>query len=152
MPTQTYETLYIAAPDIATEALDAFSKKMKDLVAQHQGALTGEDRWGRRRLAYSIAGYREGFYVLVQFTGGPTVTSELDRLFRTAEGILRHLIVRKEITKRPLLRPSGERPGLAGGPPVASAPVGSAGAPRTHTPAKSPRAEGDRSERGGSST
>ena len=35
--------------------------------------VTGDDRWGRRRLAYPIESHREGFYVVLNYTAEPTV-------------------------------------------------------------------------------
>ncbi|HRF95894.1 MAG: 30S ribosomal protein S6 [bacterium] len=52
--------------------------------------------WGRRRLAYEINGQREGLYVLFYADVDADAIEELDRNFRLASGVLRHLIVRPD--------------------------------------------------------
>ena len=41
----------------------------------------------------------EGYYVLFDFTCGPSFPSELDRIYKITDGILRSLIVKKEKNK-----------------------------------------------------
>ncbi len=46
-----YETVFVAEPEIPTEQVDQLINKIKDTVTSHNGSLTSEDRWGRRRMA-----------------------------------------------------------------------------------------------------
>jgi small subunit ribosomal protein S6 len=50
--------------------------------------------WGRRRLAYSIKGFRDGLYVLTRFKMPPTEADALDRNLRLTESVIRHLLIR----------------------------------------------------------
>ena len=52
------------------------------------------DRWGKRTLAYEVNHKREGYYVVVEFTGEPRTVSELDRTLGLADEVVRHKIVR----------------------------------------------------------
>lgn len=52
--------------------------------------------WGRRKLAYEIDGQREGLYILFYADVEPAAIEELDRNFRLANTVLRHLIVRPD--------------------------------------------------------
>ena len=54
------------------------------------------ERWDKRRLAYEIADKREGQYILMYFSGEAKVASELNRLMRIGEDVIRHIIVRAE--------------------------------------------------------
>ncbi|MNC21005.1 30S ribosomal protein S6 [compost metagenome] len=48
---------------------------------------------GKRRLAYEINKMRDGFYVLVHFSAEPAVVSELDRVLKISDEVIRFLIV-----------------------------------------------------------
>ena len=52
------------------------------------------DRWGKRNFAYEVNHKREGYYVVVEFTGEPRTVSELDRTLGLADEVVRHKIVR----------------------------------------------------------
>ena len=52
------------------------------------------DRWGRRAFAYEVNHKREGYYVLVEFTGEPETVAALDRMLGLADDVVRHKVVR----------------------------------------------------------
>ena len=52
------------------------------------------DRWGRRAFAYEVNHKREGYYVVVEFTGEPETVSALDRMLGLADEVVRHKVVR----------------------------------------------------------
>jgi len=90
-----YEVMYILQPDLDEEKVTAAIEKYSSLIQANGGTVINVDKWGKRRLAYELKGQREGNYVLVQFSGEPAVSSELDRVMKIADDVLRHLIVRK---------------------------------------------------------
>ena len=57
------------------------------------GSVTEIDRWGRRRFAYEIDDQHEGYYVVLRFTGDPSVQPELDRVLNIADEVIRHKIL-----------------------------------------------------------
>src|SRR5581483_11541097 len=60
------------------------------------------DKWGKRRLAYRIDKYREGAYVLLQFTAGPETVKELERRLRVSDLVIKFLTVRIDLTLKRL--------------------------------------------------
>jgi len=52
------------------------------------------DRWGRRAFAYEVNHKREGYYVVVEFTGEPETVAALDRMLGLADVVVRHKVVR----------------------------------------------------------
>ena len=90
-----YETVYIVRPDLSEEETAAIVERFKALAEQH-GTVDGVDEWGKRRLAYEIADFTEGYYVLMSFTSGPEFPAELDRIFKITDGIIRSIIVCKD--------------------------------------------------------
>lgn len=92
---KSYEVMYIVKP-IANEEFEAVVAKINKVITDNNGTVEKTDRWGKRRLAYSIGDCEEGLYVLVSFTAPPSCIRELDRICRIEEEILRHMILGKE--------------------------------------------------------
>ena len=95
--TRTYELMVILSPEVDLDAVPARMQALRDLVAEHGGAVTDVVDWGRRRLAYRIDTHFEGHYLIAQYTlqnGGGNTT--LRRVLNIDESVLRHLIVRKD--------------------------------------------------------
>ncbi len=90
-----YEAMFIVRPDLEEEAVEAVIAKFQGLVTGGGGTVTGIDRWGKRRLAYEIAGFMEGVYVVMAFSAEAAVARELERVFRITDEVIRHLVIRK---------------------------------------------------------
>lgn len=92
-----YELLYIVKPDVDEEQLEAVTGRFTALIEKEGGEIVKMDKWGKRKLAYEIdKKWREGFYILVHFNGEPAVASELDRVMKISDDIIRHLITKIE--------------------------------------------------------
>ncbi|HWB15537.1 MAG TPA: 30S ribosomal protein S6 [Vicinamibacterales bacterium] len=89
-----YELIYIAPGEATDEALAEIHNQVAAVVERFEGVIEKTENWGRRRLAYEIAGQREGVYVLEVINGPGALTAELDRRLRVLDGVIRHLIVR----------------------------------------------------------
>jgi small subunit ribosomal protein S6 len=96
-----YETGIILAPDQDEGALEERVSRVQDLVAAQGGAVVDVERWGTRRLAYTIKGHRQGQYVFVGFDAPPATVAELERTYRVDEAILRHLTIRLNRPRKP---------------------------------------------------
>lgn len=90
-----YEIMFILSPQLSPEEIEAAKEKVAGIISQNKGEFMGFDVWGRRRLAYEIDDFREGYYVVANFQGTSETVNELDRLLKISDGFLRHLIVRK---------------------------------------------------------
>src|SRR5664279_4053098 len=71
--TRIYEELFIVKPDAPDEEVDAFVETIRTQLTTAGATVDKVDKWGKRRLAYRVDKYREGTYVLFQFSGEPTV-------------------------------------------------------------------------------
>lgn len=89
-----YELVYIINPQLVDDGLTGVMEKVSQFIATRGGQVDRVDTWGRRRLAYPIGSFREGTYVLTQFKMEPTQAAELETSLRTAEDIIRHLVIR----------------------------------------------------------
>lgn len=55
------------------------------------------DEWGKRKLAYLINKESEGYYVLFDFESEAEFPAELDRIYKITEGVMRSMIIKKEV-------------------------------------------------------
>ena len=78
------------------EATNAVIEKVEALIARVGGTVEKVDRWGKRRLAYAVKKFTDGFYVLINFEAAPAEIKEIDRVLKINDEVLRHLIVKHE--------------------------------------------------------
>src|SRR5579862_6421064 len=104
-----YEELFIAKPDAPEEEVDQFIEQMKGVVANAGGTVDKVDKWGKRRLAYRIDKYREGAYILFQFTSSPDTVKEFERRLRVSDLVIKFITVRIDETLKRLDKRKKER-------------------------------------------
>jgi small subunit ribosomal protein S6 len=81
-------------PAEADEAMVSTAVERIDKVISPTGGSVGKlDRWGRRRFAYEIDRQHEGYYVVVRFTAEPSTQTELERVLKLADEVVRHKIL-----------------------------------------------------------
>ena len=100
--TRIYEELFIVKPDAPDEEVDQFVETLRTQLTTAGATVDKVDKWGKRRLAYRVDKYREGTYVLLQFSCEPTVVKELERRLRVSDVVLKFLTVRIDETLKRL--------------------------------------------------
>ena len=90
-----YETVFVLNPELSEEATKALIEKFTDLISKN-GTIENVNEWGKRKLAYPIDDYTEGYYVVVNFTAVPAFPAELCRVYNITDGILRSIVVRTD--------------------------------------------------------
>ena len=90
-----YEVMFILNPELGEEDTQSVITKFKDLVAAN-GEVENLTEWGKRRLAYLIQDFAEGYYVIIDFASDPDFPMELDRVMKINDSVIRHMIIRKE--------------------------------------------------------
>lgn len=93
---RSYEALFVIKPDLDAEQTQAVVDKFTNLIVNNGGEIIQVDKWGKKRLAYEVRKYREGYYVLLQFKGAPAVAQELERVFKITDEVIRYMITRLE--------------------------------------------------------
>ena len=71
-------------------------ESIETLISELGGSVLNKDVWGKKQLAYKINKRSHGFYVLYDIEGPREMVTKLNRRFRISEGIIRHLIVKKD--------------------------------------------------------
>lgn len=93
---RTYEVIFVAAPTLTTEELDAFIQHSQTVVEGKGGKVVKVDNWGKKPLAYKIKKYRDGYYVVLTIEGEGPAIAELERRFRVTDTIIRFMSVRMD--------------------------------------------------------
>jgi len=117
----TYEIVAVVRPDLDEEELGAAIGRVHQRIAEYGGTVKTSERWGKRKTAYTIQKYRDGYYVLTVFTLDAGQVARLRQTLGLHEDLLRFTVA----THHP-------SPTRAGAQPAASAPApGSTAAPST---------------------
>lgn len=91
-----YELMVIFVPELDEESLAAQIERTQDLITKNGGEVEKVDKWGKRRFAYEINDNTEGFYVVIDFKAESGATSEVERLLKITDEVLRYLLVRTD--------------------------------------------------------
>ncbi|MFV5769337.1 30S ribosomal protein S6, partial [Mammaliicoccus sciuri] len=79
------------------EARKAVVERFKGILSSNGSEIIEEKDWGKRRLAYEIQDFTEGFYNIVRVKSeNDEAISEFDRLAKISDDIIRHIVVREE--------------------------------------------------------
>lgn len=91
---RTYEVVFIAAPTLTSEELDAFVTQMQAVVQEKNGKVIKVDNWGKKAMAYRVKRFRDGYYVILTLEADGAAVAELERRFRVSDFVIRFLSVR----------------------------------------------------------
>jgi small subunit ribosomal protein S6 len=100
MSERQYELVYILPPDSTEQQVAEVHEQVSATVSRLEGRIEKTDAWGRRKLAYEIGHFKEGFYVLEVIDGSGELMKELDRRLKVNDLVVRHMIVRVDEEKR----------------------------------------------------
>ena len=89
-----YESMIVFAPTLSNEEIEIENKKILDLVLANGGEIVKTDIIGKKQLAYEIAKFKEGYYIINYFNLDTQKTKELDRHYRLNERLLRYNVIK----------------------------------------------------------
>ncbi|HWR10011.1 MULTISPECIES: 30S ribosomal protein S6 [Sporomusa] len=90
-----YEVVIIVKPN-DEEVTNATIAKFENIIKNTGGTIDKVDRWGKKRLAYEVKDFMEGYYTLINFTAEPATVFELERVLKITDEILKHMVIRLE--------------------------------------------------------
>ncbi|MCG2158651.1 30S ribosomal protein S6 [Staphylococcus epidermidis] len=97
---RTYEIMYIVRPNIEEDAKKALVERFNGILASEESEVLEEKDWGKRRLAYEINDFKEGFYNIVRIkTDNNKSTDEFQRLAKINDDIIRYIVIREDQDK-----------------------------------------------------
>lgn len=92
-----YEMLVIFNASLAEEEKENIVKKYSDMMTSDGGKLHTLNKWGVKKLAYTINFKKEGYYVLFEFEAKPEVPAKISSLMNIDENVLRSLCLKQDV-------------------------------------------------------
>ena len=90
-----YESVIIINPSLDEQGIKDVITKFTDLI-NSDGKVENVDEMGRRKLAYEIKKQSEGYYVVYTFEANPEFITELERIYRITDSVMKFITIRKE--------------------------------------------------------
>ena len=92
----SYELAILFDPDLEID-LDKAANKVKTIITSNGGAVTAEDNWGKRKLAYTIKGHDMAVYVFYAVDlPGASVTA-VESTLNITDKVIRFLITKPDV-------------------------------------------------------
>jgi small subunit ribosomal protein S6 len=92
---RSYEVMFIVRPDMVEEDLNKLISTLDSTVTSAGGTVKSEV-WGKRRLAYKVAKFNDGIFVLMMIEGPGALVHEVERRLRVTEQVIKFLSVRTD--------------------------------------------------------
>ncbi len=90
-----YESVIIINPNLESEAIKALIEKISNLI-NNNGKVGSVEEVGKKRLAYEINKNKEGYYVVIKFEANPGFITELERVYRITDEVIKFIVVKEE--------------------------------------------------------
>ena len=135
-----YEIVALLRPDLEEEAINAAIARVHQRITEHGGSVTNTDRWGKRRLAYAIQKYRDGFYIFSVFSLESGQVARLRQTLGLHEDLLRFVVAEHHPAPVRAAAPAAAAPAPAPAAAPAPSPAPAAPAPAPAAPAPAARA------------
>lgn len=90
-----YETVMILSNEITEEQRNNVITKIKKYILEN-GTITEEQDVGERKLAYEVNKQNVGYYYVIKFKSKATSISELERIYRITDEILKFIVIRED--------------------------------------------------------
>ena len=90
---KTYELLTIFKPNLDAEEVDKLIAKINDTIVEFGGNIDSIDKIGRKKLAYDVQNFRDGFFATLVLSLPAEKVAELKRQLRLSDNIMRTMFM-----------------------------------------------------------
>ena len=90
---KTYELMTIFKPNLDAEEVDKVIEKINSTITEFGGSVVSTDKSGRKKLAYEIQNFRDGFFTTTVLTMPADKIAEFKRQLRLNDNILRTMFM-----------------------------------------------------------
>ena len=95
---KNYELLTIFKPSLDSDELDKAVDKISSDIKAAKGEVSSVDKMGRKKLAYDLQGYRDGFFMTMIISLPAEAIVEFKRNLKLNDNILRFMFM--EVAKK----------------------------------------------------
>jgi len=99
---KNYELLTVFKPNLDAEEVDKILAKLEETIVSFEGKVLSADKMGRKKLAYDIQKFRDGFFVAQILTLPADKVVDLKRQLKLNDNVLRIMFV--EVAKAAVAR------------------------------------------------
>jgi small subunit ribosomal protein S6 len=104
MNNRTYEIMFIVRPDVEEADLDKLIEGFSANIVSGGGEVKSVEKMGRRRLAYTVRKFNDGFYVLLNIAAAGSLIAEIERRLRVSEPVIKFITVRMDEEEKRLAK------------------------------------------------
>lgn len=94
--------MFLLDPRFAEEGLEDKKDRLKAIVEDEDGEIESMEEWGKKRLAYEINDFSEGFYLLVEFQATSDDIDAISEKSNVEEGVIRYQVFRNKNVAEPV--------------------------------------------------
>jgi small subunit ribosomal protein S6 len=109
MNDRSYEIMFIVRPDVEEADLDKLIEGFQKNVTDGGGEIRSTEKMGRRRLAYTVRKFNDGFYVLLTIAAEGKLITEIERRLRVSEPVIKFITVRMDEEEKRLAKIKAHR-------------------------------------------
>ena|ERR1700735_24211 len=112
MEERQYDLIFILRPDTPEPDIDKVIATIEHTATEKGGKIEKTEKWGRKRMAYVVKRFREGYYVyMVLRSNQGEVVKELERRLKVSDPVIKYLTVRldEELKRQDKLKKHRER-------------------------------------------
>jgi len=90
-----YESVIIINPNLEAESIKALIEKFSNLI-NNNGKVDSVEEVGKKKLAYEIKKNKEGYYIVFKFEANPELITELERIYRITDEVIKFIVIKEE--------------------------------------------------------
>src|SRR6202046_4918935 len=112
MEERQYDLIFILRPDTPEPDIDKVIATIEHTATEKGGKIEKTEKWGRKRMAYVVKRFREGYYVyMVLRSNQGEVVKELERRLKVSDPVIKYLPGRldEELKRQDKLKKHRER-------------------------------------------
>ncbi len=95
---KNYELLTVFKPSLDSDELDSIVEKISEEIKSQKGSIISVDKMGRKKLAYDVQGYRDGFFANLIISLPAESIVEFKRNLKLNDNVLRFMFM--EVSKK----------------------------------------------------
>ena len=91
-----YELVIVVRP-IGKKEFENTIKKIETIITDNEDDIQKTERWGKRRIAYEIDGFKEVLYAFIAFKAEDKTVQKMEKNIKNTEEVMQHMIISKEV-------------------------------------------------------
>lgn len=89
-----YESIFIINSGADENSINKLVDETQNFIKSNGYNVKKVELWGKKRLAYSVEDYDDGFFIFLLFESDPNFIAQLTRFYQLSESIIKYATVR----------------------------------------------------------